>query len=380
MGAEIISAENPDMVGLDEFDFVVFDPYLYGADVFYRRSGLRLNTGLVFFTHSVLCWFKMLILIRPYLTPKDVVITPSRFSQRSLSMLYRGVSSVRLSYFSDSSDILSGCHDDFMCVYLGRLRPDKGVLETIQAIESIRTAHPALRLAIIGPPGGDSTDAAKSPYAALLERYVREHGLDEAVRFCGALTGREKSRVLSRAGLLLLPTTCSQEAQPFSVIEALRHGVPVVATRWAALDGELVQDGITGFLADVSWHEGAPGVSHKAIADAIGRYLTLPRRDRQAMRSAAQASSRRFGKRQVIPALRAILAQKAPINLSALHQPNMSHRRIGDMGDLFGEIVTGSPLLSNLTLDDLRNLPHEAGETLRTQFIKDNLEAFYRQA
>ena len=72
--------------------------------------------------------------------------------------------------------------------------------------------------------------------------------------------------LLARTSVFAFPT--EMDNSPYSVLEAMRAGVPVVATRVGALP-EMVQDGVTGLL-----------VTHDdvALARAIGSLLDDPAR------------------------------------------------------------------------------------------------------
>ena len=82
-----------------------------------------------------------------------------------------------------------------------------------------------------------------------------------------------KAQLLSAASVYLLAS--HSEGHPWSVIEAMSAGIPVVATRTGAVPDTVV-DGTTGYLADVGDIEGlAAGVSRilsrrRACRDVVG--------------------------------------------------------------------------------------------------------------
>jgi glycosyltransferase involved in cell wall biosynthesis len=80
------------------------------------------------------------------------------------------------------------------------------------------------------------------------------------VKDCGVLA--DMDGVYAQADVVLL--TSRRDPLPRVVMEAMCHGLPVVATR---VDGipEMVEDGATGFLAE---SEDAQG-----LAEAVGRLL-----------------------------------------------------------------------------------------------------------
>lgn len=75
--------------------------------------------------------------------------------------------------------------------------------------------------------------------------YAAARGVADRVRFVGWLDGADKARFIQRASVFCLPSRF--EAFGIAVLEAMFHGVPVVATRVGGLV-DLVDDGVTGCL------------------------------------------------------------------------------------------------------------------------------------
>jgi glycosyltransferase involved in cell wall biosynthesis len=106
------------------------------------------------------------------------------------------------------------------------------------------------------------------PLRELLEQSVRDLGLQDRVRFLGAMPEPEVTALLDRAELFVLPSVIAPdgttEGLPNALIEALAAGVPVVTTRVSGVP-ELVQDGQTGLLAE----PGDPAGLARALAHVI---------------------------------------------------------------------------------------------------------------
>lgn len=136
----------------------------------------------------------------------------------------------------DLSSVPVGTGKGGYACFLGRMCPDKGVLEAIQIA---RSAGIPLRI------------AAKMREPAELE-YFHEavqpvlSGEDELV---GEISDAEKFELLGDAVALLCPL---QWPEPFGLvmIEALATGTPVIGTASGAAP-EIVDNGITGYLAPV---------------------------------------------------------------------------------------------------------------------------------
>ena len=114
-------------------------------------------------------------------------------------------------------------------VFLGRLHPIKALENLIEACRiCTERGWTAWRLSIAG-----KGDAA---YEASLRDLVSRAGIGSAVAFLGPVQGERKTALLCSADLVVVPS----HSENFSmvVVEALAHGVPVVAstgTPWSAL-------------------------------------------------------------------------------------------------------------------------------------------------
>lgn len=120
-------------------------------------------------------------------------------------------------------------------VFLGRMHPDKGVVQAIEVAE--RAGIPLL---IAARMRGDEE-----------ETYFREAvrpRLSSTIEFAGELSFADKAAELSTARALLFPL---QWPEPYGLVvaEAQACGTPVLSLRRGAVP-ELVRDGVTGFLAD----------------------------------------------------------------------------------------------------------------------------------
>ncbi|QDT73343.1 glycosyltransferase [Lacipirellula limnantheis] len=101
-------------------------------------------------------------------------------------------------------------------IWLGRLHPDKDILNALRAFREVTLSNPKVYLNVVG----DGEDRGKA------EEYVREHGLGNNVRFSGALA--DPSIALQTADIFLLSS--ATEGTPLAMLEALSCGLPVVAT------------------------------------------------------------------------------------------------------------------------------------------------------
>jgi glycosyltransferase involved in cell wall biosynthesis len=145
----------------------------------------------------------------------------------------------------DTSDLAVGTEKDSFLVQIARICPDKGQHLAIEAAR--RVGRP---LVLAGKIAAGFDD--------YFEEMVRPH-LGDRVRWIEDVAGDEKRELLARAEAMVFPL---QWPEPFglAMVEAMASGTPVVAFRNGAA-GELVEPGITGFLAD----------SEEELIDALRR-------------------------------------------------------------------------------------------------------------
>ena len=132
---------------------------------------------------------------------------------------------------------ISAPRNEMNVLFMSRIVEEKGVLTAIDAVarcwrDENRQGIP-LRLSIAGD--GEYLDTCRS-YA---------QGLD-FVEFLGDVRGEKKWLALERAHVFLFPTRYG-EGLPCVVLEAMVHGLPVL-TRFAGALGEVVKDGVNGFI------------------------------------------------------------------------------------------------------------------------------------
>ncbi len=106
-------------------------------------------------------------------------------------------------------------------VWLGRLDEIKDVETLLWAFALIHRAVPAATLAVYGPDGDPA-------YAAWCRQLVGDLGVRDAVRFCGRVSPDQLAEAYHGGQIVLL--TSISEGFPFSVLEAMASGRPVIAT------------------------------------------------------------------------------------------------------------------------------------------------------
>jgi glycosyltransferase involved in cell wall biosynthesis len=120
-----------------------------------------------------------------------------------------------------------------LALFVGRLAPQKGVSDLLEALDVLQHIRPGLRTLIVGD----------GPLRDDLMGRATAYCLTDAVRFLGHRD--DVPRLLAAADLLVLPSL--YEGLPNVVLEAMRFRKPVVATA-APGTTEVVADGQTGLL------------------------------------------------------------------------------------------------------------------------------------
>ncbi len=124
-------------------------------------------------------------------------------------------------------------------LFVGRPDPLKGGDLLIQSARLLR--QPAEVVMVGGNLDGD-------PELERLRAIARAQGLEEQIRFVGAIPQEDLPRFYSAADLMVVPSF--YESFGLVAVEALACGTPVIATRVGGLQ-YLIQDGENGFL--VPW-------------------------------------------------------------------------------------------------------------------------------
>ncbi len=163
-----------------------------------------------------------------------------------------------------------------------RVIPRKGILELLAAFRLVAERLAQARLEIAGQLDADPA------YAARCRTYVAEHGLNDRVRFLGALPADQMATAYTRAAVVALAS--HQETAPVTLAEAMAVGRPVVATDVGGV-ADMVADGRTGWVV--------PRGDVRALADALLRLLSDPAQARAMGAAGRTEAERRFRAEQV---------------------------------------------------------------------------------
>jgi glycosyltransferase involved in cell wall biosynthesis len=132
---------------------------------------------------------------------------------------------------------------------------DKGVEVLLRAMPWVLRDVPGARLEI----AGDGDDRKR------LEQIAIDRAIAGRINFLGDLRDDTLSDAYARASIFALPS--SKEGFGIVFLEAMAHGLPVVAAR-AGATPEVVHDGVTGILV--------PPDDPASLASALSGLLLIP--------------------------------------------------------------------------------------------------------
>jgi glycosyltransferase involved in cell wall biosynthesis len=193
-------------------------------------------------------------------------------------------------------------------VCLARFAHQKNHLGLLWVCDAVRRAEPAVRFDFYG----------EGPTKADVQAQVRVMGLQQQVGLHGFCT--QPGRVLAQASVAVL----GSRFEGFSLfcLEALAHGVPVVAFDVDYGPGELIENGVNGYLL--------PAGDTVGFAQAVLR-LWRDADLRARMSAAAQASAARFAPQSLAQRWQELLwvERNASMDKTAIATPHLDSQGPG---------------------------------------------------
>jgi glycosyltransferase involved in cell wall biosynthesis len=119
------------------------------------------------------------------------------------------------------------------------IRPEKGIEYLLEAMSQLKTDRP-VHLDLVG-----SRDRYPA-YQAKLDHLIAQHGLEKRVHWKGHADREDLTAHFARADLFVLPTL--SEGTPRVLLEAMAHGVPLVASRVGGIPDSVAHE-VNGLLA-----------------------------------------------------------------------------------------------------------------------------------
>nr|MEE4269395.1 glycosyltransferase family 4 protein [Candidatus Krumholzibacteria bacterium] len=133
------------------------------------------------------------------------------------------------------------------------IRPEKGIEYLLEAMSLLKTQG-EVHLDLVG-----SRDRYPT-YQAKLDQLIRQHGLEERIHWRGHTDRDDLATHFGRADLFVLPTL--SEGTPRVLLEAMAHGVPLVASQVGGIPDSVAHE-VNGLLI--------PPKDPAALAEACDR-------------------------------------------------------------------------------------------------------------
>lgn len=199
---------------------------------------------------------------------KDQLVRRDKVSSEKIWVIHNGLDLDRFDRQGRvSSEEALPQSDGLRIAVVANLRPEKGHLMFLDAVQRLTKLNPQARFLIVGD--GVMRES--------IEMRVKELGLTEPVQLTGEV--KDIPAFLKTVDIVVLPSL-KNEGFPNAVLEAMAASVPVVAADTGGTC-ELVIDGLSGFLVQ-------PGDA-AALTDRIGRLCD----DAEVRRKMGEAGRRR---------------------------------------------------------------------------------------
>jgi len=124
-------------------------------------------------------------------------------------------------------------------VYLGRLTREKGLFEALDAMRIVASDPSMTNIEFL--------IAGSGPARGELAHHIAAANLDASVKLVEPVFGAKKVRFLEEADVFLFPSY--HEGLPYSVLESLAAGTPVIATRVGGIPDAVIE-GVHGLLIE----------------------------------------------------------------------------------------------------------------------------------
>lgn len=144
-------------------------------------------------------------------------------------------------------DIFGLKDDEFVFLYVGRISPEKGVVELIEAFKRMLKVNGRVKLLIVGEISrGDPRTSERVAYGEKVKSAV--HGIRNSVVLTDVISPEKMHHVYPAADVLVAPSLFNE---PFSMttIEGMAVGLPVLVSRRGGLV-EYVRDYDNGIFID----------------------------------------------------------------------------------------------------------------------------------
>ena len=276
----------------ENYDVIHIHNFSQFVPIIHDRLSLRGNSSAKIILHLHCEWVNRLDrqAIATRLDKADLVISCSDYVTNKIKTRFPEYASIckTVNNGVDADYFVPGDRDYYQHIaapeilFVGRISPEKGIHDLIDAFIEISEKYPLAKLTIAGPNIVVSReflfDLQHEPEVQALEPFYSINYLEyikskipthlaQQVIFTGSLPQQELLPYYQKADVVINPSL--SEAFGMSLIEAMATETPVVATKIGGMP-EIVDDGVTGRIVE-------PG-NPQALADATIEIISNPER------------------------------------------------------------------------------------------------------
>jgi poly(glycerol-phosphate) alpha-glucosyltransferase len=231
-------------------------------------------------------------------------LVPTLTEQQQLDMTSAGLSAGRVRTVSNLTDDLHGDptapRDRRRGAMIARLSKQKRVEDAVRAIGTAVSSDPGIRLDVYG----DGTDRP------MLERLVDDLGVKRSVMLHGHTPGAKQNFHTASFSLL----TSRFEGQGLVILESMSAGCIPIAYDIAYGPGDIIEDGVNGFLV--------PPGDTEACAATILRTVAMREDEVETMRRAGIARAADYFERPIVQRWGEVLAERTFDPIIKLDNPH----------------------------------------------------------
>jgi glycosyltransferase involved in cell wall biosynthesis len=170
---------------------------------------------------------------------------------------------VRAAYRAKTIEQAADALEDPHFLFLGRLAPEKGVHDLVEAFRLVYRKQGSGHLSLVGA----------GPLEGALRAHIESVGLNGVVTLLGARGLLEVEPLFYRSVALVLPSN----SEPWGLVvnEALSYGCPVIVSDRCGCVPELVIDGISGYSFSSGSIEGLAAAMLECLSLSKDRISTV---------------------------------------------------------------------------------------------------------
>lgn len=184
----------------------------------------------------------MKLISKTLLKNADAMIALTKTMKDAMLKIYQGAiyvipNGIDLEKFKDISVEINHNDKNKTIIFVGTLRPVKGIFYLIEAMRIIKNEYCEAQLLIVG----DGVDRDK------LRAIVKELNLGDSVSFVGQISNQEIPKYMAKSDIFVLPSL--SEGFPNVILEAMAAGLPIIASTVGGIP-DFIQNGVHGFLVE----------------------------------------------------------------------------------------------------------------------------------